>query len=44
VTKKYKLAEMKQKDCEYFKRIEEQMKMELGKDIVLVAWEKEKQE
>ena len=40
--KKYKLADMKQKDSEYFKRIEEQMKMELGKDIVLIAWEKEK--
>lgn len=40
--KKYKIADMKQNDCEYFKRIEEQMKMELGKDIVLIAWEKEK--
>lgn len=39
---KYKIADMKQKDCEYFKHIEDQIKMDLGKDIVLVAWEKNK--
>lgn len=33
---------MKENDYEYFKRIEEQIKMELGKDTVLIAWEKEK--
>lgn len=40
--KKYRIADIKEKDCENFRRIEEQMKMELGKDIVLIAWEKEK--
>ena len=38
--KNYKIAELKGKDSEYFKRIEEQMKIELGKDIVLIAYEK----
>lgn len=38
----YKIADIKGKDSECFKRIEDQMKMELGKDIVLIAWEKEK--
>ena len=38
----YKIADIKGNDCERFKRIEEQLKMELGKDIVLIAWEKKK--
>ncbi len=38
----YKIAYMKENDYEYFKRFEEQLKMELGKDIVLIAWEKQK--
>lgn len=38
----YKIADMKEMDSERFKRIEEQMKMELGKDIILIAWEKQK--
>lgn len=38
----FKIADIKEKDCERFKRIEEQLKMELGKDIVLIAWEKNK--
>lgn len=37
--KNYKIADLKDNDCENFKRIEEQLKMELGKDIVLIAWE-----
>ncbi|MDI9495217.1 MAG: hypothetical protein QM227_02985 [Bacillota bacterium] len=37
----YKIAELKEKDSEYFKRMEEQMKMELGKDIVIIAYEKD---
>jgi len=39
--KDYKIADLRGKDCEYFKRIEEQLKMELGKDIVLIAYEKD---
>jgi hypothetical protein len=38
--KNYRIADLKSNDCENFKRIEEQLKMELGKDIVLIAWEK----
>jgi len=40
--KNYCIANMKENDCEYFKRMEEQTKMELGRDIVLIAWEKNK--
>jgi len=39
--KNYKIADLKGKDCEHFKQIEEQLKMELGKDIVLIAYEKD---
>jgi hypothetical protein len=38
----FKVADINGKDCERFKRLEEQLKMELGKDIVLIAWEKNK--
>ena len=37
----YKIAELKEKDFKCFKQIEQQLKMELGKDIVLIAYEKE---
>ena len=40
--KNYKIADIKGKDHECIKRLEDQMKMELGKDIVLIAWEKGK--
>lgn len=38
----YKIADLKQKDYEYFKGIEDKIKMETGKDFVLIAWEKNK--
>lgn len=38
--KNYKIADLKEKECNNFRQIEEQLKMELGKDIVLVAYEK----
>nr|WP_312576850.1 hypothetical protein [Sedimentibacter sp.] len=38
----YKIADLKQKDYEYFKSIEDRIKMETGKDFVLIAWEKSK--
>ncbi len=41
MNKNYKIADLRAKDCEHFKQIEEQLKMELGKDIVLIAYEKE---
>ncbi|MDD4779260.1 MAG: hypothetical protein PHT02_01460 [Tissierellia bacterium] len=40
--KNYKIANLKDKDCSCFKDIEEKLKMETGKDIVLVAWECDK--
>lgn len=36
----YKLADLKEKDYSYFKNIEDKLKMETGKEFVLIAWEK----
>ncbi len=41
MNKNYKIADLKGKGCENFRQIEEQLKMEFGKDIVLIAYEKE---
>lgn len=38
----YKIADLQDKDYEYFKRVEDKIKMETGKDFVLIAWEKNK--
>ena len=38
--KRYKIAELQEKDFKRFKQIEQQLKMELGKDVILIAYEK----
>lgn len=38
--KDYKIAELQEKDYKYFKSIEDKLKMETGKEFVLIAWEK----
>lgn len=40
MNEKYKLASLKEKEFNYLKNIEDKLKMELGKDFVLIAWEK----
>jgi hypothetical protein len=40
--KNYKIADFKDKDFSHLKNIEEKLKMETGKDIVLIAWERDK--
>lgn len=39
--KNFKIANMKDKDSNSIKQLEDKLKMEMGKDVVLVAWEKE---
>lgn len=38
----FKIADLKDKDYEYFKSVEDKIKMETGKEFVLIAWEKNK--
>lgn len=36
----YKLANLGEKDYNYFKNIESKLKAETGRDLILILWEK----
>lgn len=40
--KNYKIANLKEQSFEELRKFEDKIKMETGKDFVLIAWEEEK--
>jgi hypothetical protein len=40
--KNYKIANLKEQNFEELRKLEDKIKMETGRDFVLIAWENEK--